>query len=285
MLSIFRLSDRRRAPVSLVTAMGFILFAQWSLSLAARADTITPISISCSAVASDGEGVNSGTSGNCLSGGPGVTSATWPPPGFIGTSIISGNAFALVSDDGTKVLTRVSLSQANNPYDVGLGYASASASLTYYFDVVPDSPGDVIRSLLVLVAGLASTSGGSGTFSAFMSVYDSSGNSVFSLGQLSQGANESYLAPLNLVTDEQYEVVMSVAVSIAQTTGSEGAEIDPTFTILPPYDSQYHLVFSPGIVNEMPTPLPAALWLFMGGLGMIGWLGAHKRRKLKGVWS
>ena len=60
--------------------------------------------------------------------------------------------------------------------------------------------------------------------------------------------------------------------------------IDPHFAFTPGFDSTgYSFVFSDGIVNEVVTPLPAALPLFATGLGALALLGWRRKRTARSV--
>lgn len=90
-------------------------------------------------------------------------------------------------------------------------------------------------------------------------------------------------------TDYIYDVTMNVQViagADGSATASENATatLDPLFTIDLPIDlaDQYHIFFSDGVGNGSTngaTPLPAALPMFMGGAGLIGFLTRRRKQK------
>jgi hypothetical protein len=236
----------------------------------AHANSIQGASASCSATSSDGEGV---ASGGCN------TYVAWPPSIYPLTSIVSGDAQVTVDPSNPYIEAKVYLSQAANPYPFGLGYSSASGTLTYYLMVTPvqseaeillNIPGYSGTVLVNTVVGAAVL--GSGTGSASVSIADNIGNEMYGATTVYGGLQHG--TELSLVADEQYQVTLSVSTSVQQISGDARAYADPMFTIDPLYAPDFQLVLSPGVGNSdvPPTPIPAALPLFVCGLAIIGWI-------------
>jgi hypothetical protein len=82
--------------------------------------------------------------------------------------------------------------------------------------------------------------------------------------------------------DTAVAVALNTAVQVTMGLGSGvggtfTGQIDPMFTV---DFTRYQLLFSPGVVNgdPSPIPLPAALPLFATGLGALGLLGWRRKR-------
>jgi hypothetical protein len=238
-------------------------------------------------------------------------SASSQPSKGTGIQTTSGTASNSAVDSSSSVTANLttalngSLNAATSTtYDKG--DASVTAYLDEYFKVV-------------LKPGMTSTDtsvpivlGGSGTITqsvvtgntASLSLNSSSGSSV-SIGsacadtaascalsgythQLSFGVSEVLSVAINgpgNVGPYDLHGILSIYsnglfISPGQTDSQSGsldpfAFIDPTFSDAPDFE----LVFSPNVGNFAPTPLPAALPLFAGGLGIMGLFGRRRKRK------
>jgi hypothetical protein len=250
----------------IIATAAIVVAAFTQFQPAAWANTITPLSFSCSATASDGEGVSQSSCN------PDTTAeAVWPPSDLL-SSVVSGEARASAAPSTTTVSAYASLDQSNNPYSFGLGYASASSSLTYYLEVSPLAPGGIRGQVNVYLAGMM-TIAGQGTASATITISDPLGNVLY---QINTATSDNYSGTLDLLVGQQYQVVMTADAFVQQTTDTLLASADPTFTLDPAYDSEAELIFSPGIGS---APLPASLPLFASGLGALGFLGWRRKRR------
>ena len=90
---------------------------------------------------------------------------------------------------------------------------------------------------------------------------------------------------MDMVPGATYQVSMSLevsAISFLQPQTASG-EVDPFFFVDPnvPDPQDYEFVFSPGVENQFAstTPLPAALPLFVSGVGLMGVLSWRRKRK------
>jgi hypothetical protein len=174
----------------------------------------------------------------------------------------------------------VSGSSANNTT-----FASASGNLTFYFELVanPDYGGSA-TGIPILLDGTSSQSlkgsAGSDSTSVGMTIEVKNGSSG-SLFDLDTSNNGVFNGNFDIASGVEYEVDMSASVS-AHGTSSAGASIDPMLTVDPSFfdANDLNFVFSNGISNGVSsTPLPAALPLFAGGLGVIGLFGRRRNRK------
>jgi hypothetical protein len=88
-----------------------------------------------------------------------------------------------------------------------------------------------------------------------------------------------------MVPGATYQVSMSLEVGAISFLHPEIAlgKLDPFFLIDPsvPDPQDYEFVFSPGVENQVSstTPLPAALPLFAGGIGLVGVLSWRRKHK------
>ena len=84
--------------------------------------------------------------------------------------------------------------------------------------------------------------------------------------------------PINLFENTDYTILLRVIAQGGVGTGS--ASIDPWF--FAPLSDGGQFIFSPGITafDGSATPLPAALPLFAGGLGLMGFLARRKKRNV-----
>jgi hypothetical protein len=267
------------------------LFVLGTGPISARADTIIPGQWNCSATVSDGEGVSTGncdgTSGGTLlvppPSAPDSARAKWPPPDTL-FSVVTGMADATVQANPL-ITVGAQLSQANNPYPFGLGYADASASLNYGLIVGTTQSsklGGLPLQVPVNMLGTVLDLNGLASYSVTV-VNGDTQQVVYSL--INGGVPEisvPFSQQLTLNANTLYVVFETIEISIQQTTASDFASIDPVFTIDPSfaYASDYQLIFSPGILNaEATTPLPATLPLFAGGLGVMGLIARRRKPK------
>jgi hypothetical protein len=167
----------------------------------------------------------------------------------------------------------------------GSGELSGQANITYQYFIELTGPSGTVP-LTVNTTG--SAVGGSGSeaivgltnttdFSVPYLVYTSDGAvSVFDNGftENSSGSfNRSDV--VNIAADEVYRVTLVVQVFADSSNPQETASVDPYFQ----FPVGYSLDISSGVGNSpaAATPIPAALPLFAGGLGIVGFLA--KRRK------
>ena len=92
------------------------------------------------------------------------------------------------------------------------------------------------------------------------------------------------MMPTNMV----FEISLSTALTDIPNLGDGSVfdvqSIDPHFAFAPGFDSTgFSCVFSDGIVNEVVTPLPAALPLFATGLGAVRLLGGRRKQTARSV--
>jgi hypothetical protein len=84
--------------------------------------------------------------------------------------------------------------------------------------------------------------------------------------------------------NEIYTITMTAAASAQDSNPSESVSIDPYFQLTPAEIAEgYSLQFSNGVGNGpdvAETPLPAALPLFTGGLGLIGFVGRRRKKQV-----
>ncbi|HTW75841.1 MAG TPA: VPLPA-CTERM sorting domain-containing protein [Steroidobacteraceae bacterium] len=79
----------------------------------------------------------------------------------------------------------------------------------------------------------------------------------------------------------------AITVELLASTGVVGggtgsASADPSIYFLNSTDAaDYSLVFSDGIGNPAPVPLPAAVWLLLSGLAGLGGVGTCVRSNLR----
>jgi hypothetical protein len=174
----------------------------------------------------------------------------------------------------------VSASSANNTT-----FGSASGSLTFYFELVANADyGGSATGIPILLDGKSSQSlkgsAGSDSTSVGMTIEVVNGaqGSSFDLDTSNNGV---FTGNFDIASGVEYEIDMSASVS-AHGASSAGASIDPMLTVNPNFfeANDLNFVFSDGISNGVSsTPLPAALPLFAGGLGVIGLFGRRRNRK------
>jgi hypothetical protein len=180
----------------------------------------------------------------------------------------------------------------------GSGELSGQANITYQYFIELTGPSGTVPltvnttvpsgTVPLTVNTTGSAVGGSGSeaivgltnttdFSVPYLVYTSDGAvSVFDNGftENSSGSfNRSDV--VNIAADEVYRVTLVVQVFADSSNPQETASVDPYFQ----FPVGYSLDISSGVGNSpaAATPIPAALPLFAGGLGIVGFLA--KRRK------
>lgn len=179
----------------------------------------------------------------------------------------------------------VAASSANNDT-----FASASGNLTFFFELVanPDY-GGTATGIPILLDGTSSQSlkgsaGGDST-SVGMTIEaltSSTQGSTFDLDTSNKGV---FTGDFDIASGVEYEVDMFAYVS-AHGASSGAAAIDPMLTVDPNFfdGNDLNFIFSNGISNGVSsTPLPAALPLFAGGLGVMGLLARRRKRKAAAI--
>jgi hypothetical protein len=191
-----------------------------------------------------------------------------------------------------------------------------SGNLTYYFEIGgPTSSVAVNAKAVAAYTTSALPSGGlaSGVINFNVTQLDTFGDPISpdvirdTTGSIAAGSYHNPTAATsggftengtyNLLTNTIYRVAMQVIaqVSIVNTGSSDPAatggsasilaSLDPTFAIASGVANadQYSFVFSDGIGNASPpvsnTPVPAALPLFVSGLGLFGLFGVRRNRR------
>jgi hypothetical protein len=247
----------------------------------AHANSVTPLSASCTV----STGIDDPVIGGCSAAPIGLSGEVTYP-------FLSGDAFVSIGLNQS-VSAVAALSQANNPYSQGLGFAHATGTLSYSLVVAPINPNNpgsqyvpitmqgesTLTDLDFSAHNTASTSVTVQTADQTQTVFQTGDSqTVPQLGQ-----QHGYIdTGFNLLEGATYLVTLTADAAVYQDTDTETALIDPVFSFTDPADaSLYQLDFSPGITNGVSaTPLPAALPLFAGGLGVFGFLA--RRRKAVG---
>jgi len=180
----------------------------------------------------------------------------------------------------------------------GNTFATAGVELSYYIRYVPLVEADIDDPISV---GVESSGFATANSQAFISIY---GYSSFTQsyadlvyfaqlerGTLSVGNGRSFEVPptpgqdgfeLNsdvvLHAENIYIISVDAAANADSSHPSETAAMDPYFTV----PAGYTLEISSGVINaplQSTTPLPAALPLFVTGLGGLGLMGWRRKRK------
>lgn len=101
---------------------------------------------------------------------------------------------------------------------------------------------------------------------------------------LPDGEKSSFNAAVSpaLLSNTSYAIAMLLSLSSVFDQFYPGDTVsgflDPIITIDPEFADNFHLVFSEGVGNSASAvPLPAALPLFAGGLGLLGWMARRRR--------
>jgi hypothetical protein len=177
-----------------------------------------------------------------------------PSPSLLATGAASGDANA----------------QANITYLYFIELTGPSGTVALTVNTTGSATGSSTAAVVILntaslvVAYQALTSGGTD------SVFD---NGVFLLNSAGTSFDRSDV--VNITEGTVYEVAMEVRVSVDSSNPLGTSSVDPFFQ----FPVGYSLDISSGVGNSplSETPLPAALPLFAGGLGFVGFLA--KRRK------
>jgi hypothetical protein len=173
------------------------------------------------------------------------------------------------------------------------GYASGFASLTLLYDIQLIGPGGQVP-VTINTLGYASSNSQAGvvienpkTFAVSYQASINQGGStyVYDNGSFVLGPGPYGIFgrtdTVMLTEGVIYQVGMNVTVTATADHPSESAGADPYFTDIP---AGYELLISQGVGNapfSSATPLPAALPLFVSGLGAMGVLGWRKKRKAR----
>jgi hypothetical protein len=215
-----------------------------------------------------------------------AASTTWPPEDE--QSIISSNASGSISLSPFLKAT-AHVSNANNPYDVLLGLAVATDELDYQIEVVPTNDSQLGVTIPVHMAGEASSTiagvaGDPGDPLGEANSYTSLSISSPFIDYYSIEENGSYFISqnLSLPVGQILTVSMAAQAYVAQATDTISVAIDPVFTLPAPYDNEYTILFSPGILNMAGVPEPstwAMLLLGFAGLGFAGYRSSRRSAK------
>jgi len=172
---------------------------------------------------------------------------------------------------------------AGNGYVNGGPTSSAFATFTYYFAVdggIYNTPVNVFvhTDLLTQISGDAY---------AYATIdVASSGATVCTDGTCGSG-NGTYFSgaiPLTVLAGNEYSVHFELeALATYGFAGTAFASADPYIYVdsNDPNANQYSIVVSRGVSNVAATPLPAALPMFVSGLGALGLLSWRRNRKKK----
>jgi hypothetical protein len=158
--------------------------------------------------------------------------------------------------------------------------SEATATLYYYFDI--SGPGGIMPGASVNVIASGSLFSDIGATSTdFLRVAGATIVNATSVGGNNNGAftTSATVSPLYFNVDY---LVEKTVFAFANPSGTATTFLDPYFFLDQNLvDLGYSIITSPGIGNSLAsaTPLPAALPLFAGGLGMMGWLSRRRKRK------
>lgn len=116
-------------------------------------------------------------------------------------------------------------------------------------------------------------------------------NSGYTLQSSFNVAETLSLSPNTSASNSYYDLVGSLYISAngdfipSGTTDSQSGYLDPYVIIDPTFAdaSDFEILFSSNVGNFAATPLPAALPLFAGGLGFLGFVAGHRKRKAQTV--
>lgn len=164
-----------------------------------------------------------------------------------------------------------------------LGGQSAESLLTYYFAAIGGTPGSAV-TVDVQTNLMTSALGAAYAFSE-IDVGPTLEETVCT--DTSQCTNSQFNGTLQLTVNSgtavqvHFEVISETNVAF---TGTASASADPMISIDPSTlnPQLYSIILSDGVGNGLPlttTPLPAALPLFAGGLGMVGFLARRRKQK------
>jgi hypothetical protein len=178
--------------------------------------------------------------------------------------------------------------------DHGAGQVFAEGTLTYSFEISGPQPSVSVQVLATGNASFAPAGAGdndSASASLRISGGPVNGNpsgaisdqafvdpSITTFSSANFTENGTYL----LATNTIYTVALLASVSSNPSVGgfdTLSAFVDPQFIV----PIGYSLEFSDGVGNGATTPIPAALPLFLSGLGTMGLLGWRRKRKTQAV--
>ena len=209
-------------------------------------------------------------------------STTWPPEDE--QSIISSNASGSISLSPYLKAT-AHVSNANNPYGVLLGLAVATDELDYQIEIVPTNDAQIGVTIPVHMAGeatstIAGVDGDPGDPLGEANSFTSLSISSPFIDYYSIDENGSYFISqnLSLPVGQILTVSMAAQAYVAQATDTISVAIDPVFTLLAPYDNEYTILFSPGILNTAAVPEPSTWAMMLIGFAGLGWAGYRARR-------
>jgi hypothetical protein len=157
--------------------------------------------------------------------------------------------------------------------------SEATATLYYYFDI--SGPGVISGASVNVIANGSLSSDIGATSTDFLRVAGATIVNATSVGGNNNGAFTTSATVSSLFTNVDYLVEMTVF-AFANPSGTATTFLDPYFFLDQNLvDLGYSIVTSPGIGNSLAsaTPLPAALPLFVTGLGVMGWLVKRRKRK------
>jgi hypothetical protein len=210
-------------------------------------------------------------------------STTWPPEDE--QSIISSNANGSISLAPFLKAT-AHVSNANNPFGVLLGLAVATDELDYQIEIVPTNDSQIGVTIPVHMAGeatstIAGVAGDPGDPLGEANSYTSLSISSPFIDYYSIDQNGSYFISQNisLPVGQILTVSMGAQAYVAQATDTISVAIDPVFTLPAPYDNEYTILFSPGILNTAAAPEPATWTMMLLGLAGLGLAGRRASRR------
>jgi hypothetical protein len=177
-------------------------------------------------------------------------------------------------------------------------FSTSIAVVAYNFEVVAPRPSAI--SIIPVVIDLSaqgsifqSNASTFATEAAILSIADANNNTIASYclnfyeGQpLCRGTTRNSMfsatkQPINIYANQVYTVTLAASAEVLYNNMYASASVDPFLSIDPitlSADPGAQLFLSPG-VQQSATPLPAALPLFITGLGMMGLLGCSRKRK------
>ncbi len=273
-----------------VWSLGMVLLSLAPLSAPTFAQTVPGATYLSSVMA----GSEIGPATTCT---PACQSST---PGTISSSGLNtygaGNSTAVVRPSNDPTVAAEGTISAG-PF----GIATASADITYYFQVTGPVanvlvPIDITGKLTTTMIAYAGSTPGPATDLQSTASFQVSGNDIAGLGSADQldvnsGVCNEYGGGCGVISTSTTMTVLSASGGtsdprangvfiVAQISGVSqpdggyaSSEVDPYFKIDPAFlaaNPGYALVFSNGVGNAAPVPLPASAWLFLGGLAGLG---------------
>ena len=218
-----------------------------------------------------------------ISVGTDAGSNAYSQPGSYSYTSANGSAMASVA-----AFPDVLLSASATSAFFGAG--SASASITYYFEIVGANPGDHIPVLIA--ANLSTDAAGkyrdpsSGDASIIVTTQDDQQQASVSCGNVTRSPGScnnpdwSGTLAVDYVGGYQASVTVSVTAFANADTGHGDAYADPLIYVNPSFANaaDYSVALSPGVGNGLPSAVPEPASLLLVGSVLLGAGMLRKRR-------